>query len=232
MIKSVLKTEARMVHTDLKAANIHFSIADEGILKAYEDKQLAHPSARKITEEAVIDESRGIGWDREFPGSSSRPTLIDFGEARCGRDVHHGLIQPAAYRAPEVTLGMPWDSSVDIWNLGVLTWHLRHNELLFTNTPREDEDMAYHEVPRMIEELKMPPTKFIERSDCSRRYFDDFRKRIDEGRTDRPTPSPKCLIPSETVPEDFITFVMKMLTWLPEERQSAEQLFGDARLNS
>ncbi|KAI7204565.1 hypothetical protein KC316_g649 [Hortaea werneckii] len=154
MIKSVLKTEARMVHTDLKAANIHFSIADEGILKAYEDKQLAHPSARKITEEAVIDESRGIGWDREFPGRSSRPTLIDFGEARCGRDVHHGLIQPAAYRAPEVTLGMPWDSSVDIWNLGVLTWHLRHNELLFTNTPREDEDMAYHEVPRMIEELK------------------------------------------------------------------------------
>ena len=31
-----------------------------------------------------------------------------------------GLIMPAVYRAPEVILGMDWDTKVDIWSLGQL----------------------------------------------------------------------------------------------------------------
>ncbi|KAI7362725.1 hypothetical protein KC354_g7052 [Hortaea werneckii] len=217
---------------DLKAASVLFSIFDESILKDHENNQMTHPSARKTTDETVIYESRGLGWDKEIPERPSRPTLIDLGEARCGSDVHQGLVQPAAYRAPEVTFNMPWNSSADIWNLGVLTWHLRHNELLFTTTPREGEDMAYHEIPRMVGELGMPPAEFIQRSNFPRLYFDDYRKGTDGCPTTRPTPSPKRLIPSETTPEDFVAFMKKMLTCLPEERQSAEQLFGDAWLNS
>ncbi|RMY18518.1 hypothetical protein D0867_00653 [Hortaea werneckii] len=243
MMKSILKhllialhflhTEAGIVHTDLKAANVLFSISDEGILKDYEDNQMTHPSARKTIGENVIYASRELGWDKEVPGRPSRPTLIDFGEARCGSDIHHGLIQPAAYRAPEVIFNMPWDSSVDIWSLGVLTWHLRYNELLFTTTPREGEDMAYHhEVPRMIEELGMPPKEFIERSDFPRLYIDDCGKSTGGRPTARVTPSPKRLIPSETASEDFIAFMKKMLAWISEDRQSAEQLFEDAWLNS
>ena len=112
------------------------------------------------------------------------------------------------------------------------TWHLRHNELLFTTTPREGEDMAYHEIPRMVEELGMPPAEFIQRSNFPRLHFDDYRKGTGGCPATRPTPSQKRLIPSETTPVDFVAFMKKMLTWLPEERQSAEQLFGDAWLNS
>ncbi|KAI7554690.1 hypothetical protein KC331_g371 [Hortaea werneckii] len=217
---------------DLKAANFLFPISDEGILKDYENNQMTHPSARKTTGENVIYASRELGWDKEVPGRPSRPTLIDYGEARCGLDTHHGLIQPAASRAPEVTFNMPCDSSVDIWNLGVLTWHLRHNELLFTTTPREGEDMAYHEIPRMVEELGMPPAEFIQRSNFPRLYFDGCGKRTGGRPTARPTPSAKRLISSETASEDFIAFMKKMLALLPEERQNPEQLSSDAWLNS
>lgn len=36
--------------------------------------------------------------------------------------------------------------------------------------------MAYHEIPRMIEELGMPPTEFISRSNFLRLCFDDCEK--------------------------------------------------------
>lgn len=110
----------------------------------------------------------------------------------------------------------------------VQTWHLRHNELLFTTTPREDEDVAYHEVARMIEELGMPPIEFMDRLDMSRQYLDDHKRSTDTRRT----PSIKRFIPSDTVPEAFIAFMRKTLAWLSEERQSAEQPLSDAWLNS
>lgn len=38
------------------------------------------------------------------------------------------MIQPSALRAPEVTIGAPWDSKVDIWSLGCLVHYpIRHN---------------------------------------------------------------------------------------------------------
>lgn len=39
---------------------------------------------------------------------------------RFNQDEYERLIQPLPYRAPEVILKMKWNSSVDIWNMGVL----------------------------------------------------------------------------------------------------------------
>ena len=36
------------------------------------------------------------------------------------------VIQPFALRAPEVILGYPWDTPVDIWSLGCLVRQLLH----------------------------------------------------------------------------------------------------------
>ncbi|GMG07471.1 unnamed protein product [Aspergillus oryzae var. brunneus] len=47
-----------------------------------------------------------------------RIRIIDFG---VGRDNHLSeQIQSSALRAPEVTIGAPWDTGVDIWSLGCL----------------------------------------------------------------------------------------------------------------
>lgn len=45
--------------------------------------------------------------------------ICDFGAARIG-DKHAGDVMPGLYRAPEIILGMEWDSKIDIWSVGVM----------------------------------------------------------------------------------------------------------------
>lgn len=48
------------------------------------------------------------------------PVLSDLGATIYGKERYTGVVQPVAYRAPEVCLGMEWNSAVDIWMLGVI----------------------------------------------------------------------------------------------------------------
>uniref|UniRef100_A0AAQ4R3G3 Protein kinase domain-containing protein n=1 Tax=Gasterosteus aculeatus aculeatus TaxID=481459 RepID=A0AAQ4R3G3_GASAC len=50
-----------------------------------------------------------------------RVKLIDFGLAMTASEVWEGMIvQPCAYRAPEVSLGLPISEAIDMWSLGCL----------------------------------------------------------------------------------------------------------------
>uniref|UniRef100_A0AAQ4PLH1 Protein kinase domain-containing protein n=1 Tax=Gasterosteus aculeatus aculeatus TaxID=481459 RepID=A0AAQ4PLH1_GASAC len=50
-----------------------------------------------------------------------RVKLIDFGLAMPASEVWEGMIvQPCAYRAPEVSLGLPISEAIDMWSLGCL----------------------------------------------------------------------------------------------------------------
>ena len=40
-------------------------------------------------------------------------------------------MQTLAYRAPEVTLGMPYAPAIDMWSLGCILFYLITGELLF-----------------------------------------------------------------------------------------------------
>ena len=101
---------------DIQEKNILLGIGDLSILDDFEKQERESPVPRKIDGDRVIYESRSLDNTRD-PG---RPVLTDFGEARLGSTTYTGLIQPSQYRAPEVLLEMPWDSKVDIWNVGVM----------------------------------------------------------------------------------------------------------------
>jgi serine/threonine-protein kinase SRPK3 len=106
---------------DLQASNILLRIDDETVLKDGEEAEIQGPSARKITGESVVFETRDFpGTVRRWIGGKSGPVLCDFGEARTGKKSYTEHIQPVAYRAPEVFLHLPWGTPVDIWNLGCM----------------------------------------------------------------------------------------------------------------
>lgn len=89
-------------------------IKDNLILSEIEQGELERPIARKVLSDRTIYNSRPM------PFSAGQPVLCDLGEARAGTYKHRGDIMPRIYRAPEVILGMDWDSKVDIWAIGIM----------------------------------------------------------------------------------------------------------------
>ena len=57
--------------------------------------------------------------------------LIDFGSAVFTFDCHNSYVQSRWYRAPEVMLGMVWDSRVDIWSVGCVLAEVIHGAPIF-----------------------------------------------------------------------------------------------------
>jgi serine/threonine protein kinase len=53
---------------------------------------------------------------------SGIPTITHFGAARFGEpgEMHAGDVMPNIYRAPEVILGMKWNSKIDMWSVGLM----------------------------------------------------------------------------------------------------------------
>lgn len=87
-----------------------------------EEDELSAPSPRKEVQ------GRTIYVSRSMPLTRGEPVLSDLGEARLlsEGETQKGLIMPSVYRAPEVMLGMNWDSKVDIWALGMTVCNVMH----------------------------------------------------------------------------------------------------------
>lgn len=81
-----------------------------------EQEEIQNPSPRKVLADRVIHLSYTM------PITHGAPVITDFGAARLGDpgQKHHGDVMPGVYRAPEVILGMEWDSKIDIWSVGVM----------------------------------------------------------------------------------------------------------------
>lgn len=101
---------------DIHAKNILLDIEDETVLTEFEEAEVNDPSPYKVDGNRTIYTSRKL----RVKGSTGRPVLCDFGEARIGDGEFNDDIQPYLYRAPEVILDIPWSKKVDVWNLGVM----------------------------------------------------------------------------------------------------------------
>lgn len=96
--------------------------------------------------------------------------LIDYGEATPVNKLTHGNhYQPPIVRAPEVILGHPWSSSIDIWTVGCLLFEIITDFHLFGQSTYSAD---FH-LQNMVEYLGPFPAQFLE--SCSRRsdYFDE-----------------------------------------------------------
>ena len=78
-----------------------------------EQAELEHPSPRKIFLDRTVYRSRSM------PITNGPPMICDFGAARIG-EKHVGDVMPGVYRAPEIIMGMEWNSKIDMWSFGVM----------------------------------------------------------------------------------------------------------------
>ncbi|KAK7398405.1 hypothetical protein QQX98_012223 [Neonectria punicea] len=204
---------------DISPSNILLGIHDDKILSQIEaaerDRSLPHK----------IRAGRTIYQSQPLPITHGMPVLCDFGQARIG-DKHSGDVMPDFYRAPEVILGMEWDSKIDIWSMGVMIWDLFEGGRLFYALKDRVLNDEQH-LAEMVSLMGPPPPSFIRRSKECQKYWDG------EGHWFASTPIPEQSLGMREVQlegreqEKLVAFARRVLCWLPEERPTTEELLQD-----
>lgn len=96
--------------------------------------------------------------------------VIDLGSSCFDNEKLYSYIQSRFYRSPEVILGIPYSTSIDMWSFGCILAELFTGYPLF---PGENEADQLH----CIMEIKgVPPSKVLESSPRNKNFFDENGK--------------------------------------------------------
>lgn len=82
--------------------------------------------------------------------------IIDFGSACHERQTVYTYIQSRFYRSPEVILGLPYTSTIDMWSFGCIVAEL------FLGLPIFPGSSEYNQWTRIVESLGYPPEWMME----------------------------------------------------------------------
>ncbi|KAJ3026858.1 UNVERIFIED_CONTAM: dual specificity protein kinase yak1 [Siphonaria sp. JEL0065] len=91
--------------------------------------------------------------------------VIDFGSACHENQTIYTYIQSRFYRSPEVLVGLPYTSSIDMWSLGCIAAELYLGLPLFPGTSE------YNQVSRIVDVLGMPQQWMCEKGKTSKNFF-------------------------------------------------------------
>ncbi|KAH6849460.1 kinase domain-containing protein [Alternaria alternata] len=208
-----LHTEAKIIHTDIKADNIFIEIEDQNILKAFVDAEMTNPSPRKVVDGKPIYATRQF----ELPKEYGRVVLGDFGSAVRGDKPQIHDAQPDVYRCPEVMLKTEWGYPADIWNVGAMIWDLYENKHVFHGIdPVEKRYLTRAHLAELVAMLGPPPMDMLERGARSKEFFDGDGLTLEKLEEN---------LDGEKK-EEFLRFVTCMLQWRPEDRWTAKELLG------
>mmetsp|Transcript_12022 Transcript_12022/g.18305 ORF Transcript_12022/g.18305 Transcript_12022/m.18305 type:complete len:523 (-) Transcript_12022:150-1718(-) len=148
--------------------------------------------------------------------------IIDFGSSCYVSDHLCSYVQSRAYRAPEVILGLPYDTKIDIWSFGCVLYELFTGKVLFLND-------SLTTLLARVNAILGPFTPNILKGRYAQRYYSTntvlFERRLSpSGRHEY-----SYLYPKETslahllpeVDESFVHFLSELLQFDPAKRPSA-----------
>eukprot|EP00928_Gymnodinium_smaydae_P053358 TRINITY_DN37368_c0_g1_i1.p1 TRINITY_DN37368_c0_g1~~TRINITY_DN37368_c0_g1_i1.p1 ORF type:complete len:692 (-),score=217.09 TRINITY_DN37368_c0_g1_i1:211-2286(-) len=117
--------------------------------------------------------------------------LCDFGAGfHVSEQVKTAYLQPRYYRAPEIMIGLPYDTQIDLWSAGTTVFELATGRILFTG--RSNNQM----MRQMIDVCGGFLARFTVDGEFSKKHFNDageFLHRDPESITGEPTPTPARL---------------------------------------
>ncbi|CCA68333.1 related to YAK1-ser/thr protein kinase [Serendipita indica DSM 11827] len=94
--------------------------------------------------------------------------IIDFGSACHEKQTVYTYIQSRFYRSPEVLLGVPYTSAIDMWSLGCIAVELFLGLPLFPGTSE------YNQITRIVEMLGLPPQQMLDSGKQTGQFFDSY----------------------------------------------------------
>ncbi|KAJ1668313.1 dual specificity protein kinase yak1 [Coemansia sp. RSA 1646] len=91
--------------------------------------------------------------------------VIDFGSACFEWQTTFTYIQSRFYRSPEILLGLPYSSRIDMWSLGCIVAEL------YLGLPLFPGSSEYNQLSRIIELLGSPPANILEKARRTEEFF-------------------------------------------------------------
>ncbi|XP_068636627.1 DYRK-family kinase pom1 isoform X2 [Aristolochia californica] len=148
--------------------------------------------------------------------------VIDLGSSCFQSDNLCLYVQSRSYRAPEVILGLPYDSKIDIWSLGCILAELCSGEVLFAN------DTLVMLLARMIGMLGPIDMDMLVRGQETHKYFtgnyDLYHTNEESGESEYIAPEKYSLAHHlQFCDAKFIKFISDLLQTNPMRRPSARE---------
>lgn len=173
--------------------------------------------------------------------------VVDFGASCKISDEMFIYVQSRFYRAPEVILGLPYNTQIDIWSLGCMLIELHTGYPVFAGKDESDQ------IAIIVERLGLPPKNMLRNGKKTKLFFDQVDQNEWELKPsilkqhDRSAPGSKPIKAfidyhtgtsngkrkrasgghSEDDYEVFLSLVMKMLRYDPEQRITAVNALDD-----
>nr|XP_056718294.1 dual specificity tyrosine-phosphorylation-regulated kinase 4 [Euleptes europaea] len=151
--------------------------------------------------------------------------VIDFGSSCYEHQRVYTYVQSRFYRSPEVILGHPYATAIDMWSLGCILAELYTGYPLF---PGENE---VEQLACIMEILGLPPADFIQTASRRRTFFDSngVPKSVTNSRGKVRNPNSKDLSAVlKTYDTSFLDFLKKCLVWKPTLRMTPEEAMRHA----
>ena len=144
--------------------------------------------------------------------------VIDFGSSCFESEKIYTYIQSRFYRAPEIILGIPYTTAIDMWSLGCMAAELGNGYPLF---PGESEP---EQIQCVMEYLGLPPTSLVDRGPKKRLFFESNGAPKctpnSRGRTRRPCTKSLAAFLKAEPGSPLLSFVTACLAWEPAERMT------------
>ncbi|XP_017880190.1 probable serine/threonine-protein kinase dyrk2 isoform X2 [Ceratina calcarata] len=160
---------------------------------------------------------------------SSSIKVIDFGSSCYSHQRVYTYLQSRFYRSPEVILGLPYGTPIDMWSLGCILAELYTGCPLF---PGEDE---IEQLACIMEVLGLPPEHIINHASRRRLFFDPkgIPRCVTNSKGKKRWAGSKNLAMALRCNDTlFVDFVSRCLEWDPKKRMTPDEAMRHEWLNS
>uniref|UniRef100_A0A1L8DKI9 dual-specificity kinase n=1 Tax=Nyssomyia neivai TaxID=330878 RepID=A0A1L8DKI9_9DIPT len=151
---------------------------------------------------------------------SSSIKVIDFGSSCYAHRKVYTYIQSRFYRSPEVILGLPYGTPIDMWSLGCILAELYTGYPLF---PGENES---EQLACIMEVLGLPPDDLINQATRKRLFFDSrgSPRSVINSKGRKRKPGSRTLSSALRCSDSlFVDFVNRCLEWDYTKRMTPEE---------
>ncbi len=143
----------------------------------------------------------------------SQIKIVDFGSACTDFKSGFKYVQSRFYRSPEIVVGLPYDSAVDMWSLGCIVYELATGRPLF---PAHNELELLDMIQQRIGQLPIWMTQACSKK---RMFFDSNNNLLKHNRSRSKKQTLKELLRDED--PDLIKFLEHCLVIEPSKRLKA-----------